>query len=163
MSEIPAEAIEAASEAAYRIYVQDVGQTLATRDLTNAITDAVLAAALPHLAAHDAEAARAARVLPSVEDVKAEARRLYPNDGDPGTEPEEVAADREVFVQGFMHALAQTADAPSREQVEREAAEKAWDEGFVSGFEECASGGQVDATEGNPYRADRLAAGGDRV
>jgi len=44
------------------------------------------------------------------------------------------------------------------ETVRREYAEKlrsrlaeAWDQGFTSGFEECASGGQVDATAENPY------------
>ena len=61
--QIPAEAVEAASEAAYQVYVSDAGQTLATRDLTNAITDAALAAALVVLA-------QPARVVPGVEDVR---------------------------------------------------------------------------------------------
>lgn len=28
----------------------------------------------------------------------------------------------------------------------------AWELGFTAGYEECASGGQVDATYDNPYR-----------
>jgi len=181
MSKIPTEAIEAASEAAHRIYVQDVGQTLATRDLTNAITDAVLAAILPHLAAHDAEAARAARVLPSVEDVAAVLFECL----NPGAHwaTALVGARRPLSVEAQVvdtHRTAAAAvlalfpDAPSREQVERDAAEKAlreaaaeidwtWEtfvanDGITSIREHGKTPGEL-----LRERADRLAAGGDHA
>ncbi len=116
---------------------------------------------------HGEQVARA-RVLPSVEDVAAVLFECL----NPGAHwaTALVGARRPLSVEAQVvdtHRTAAAAvlalfpDVPSREQVEREVAEKAWDEGFVSGFEECASGGQVDATEGNPYGADRLAAGGE--
>lgn len=76
MSEVSSEAVEAARQAAYQMYVTDEGQTLATRDLTNAIADAALTAALPYLAAH-----QPARVVPSAEEVRAQAERQYPRRG----------------------------------------------------------------------------------
>ena len=97
---VPAEAIEAAARALWdadedpeprehyswsyltdhaKLWPDNYGPI---RDGYLAKARAALTAALPHLAAHDAEVARAARVLPSAEDVKIEANRRWPLTGD---------------------------------------------------------------------------------
>lgn len=103
------------------------------------------------LAAHDAEVARAARVLPSVEGREALALGLC----DEGLVRSEWLARQVDYILDDPI----LADAPSREQVEREAAEKAWDEGAKAGHACVGAGLGDDCLTGNPYRADRLAEG----
>lgn len=109
------------------------------------------------LAAHDAEVAR---VLPSVEDV---ARAIDPACDD---RPVDEANWPDVY-----RVLALIADAPSREQVEREAAEKAlrdaadeWSRLERESYTPGPGGGiqwSADTPEWLTDRADRLAAGGE--
>ena len=119
------------------------------------------------LAAHDAEVARAARVLPSVEAAaEAACRAAHPT----RWEYRATSSPCDGCRHGARAVLTLFADAPSREQVEREAAEKALREAAdeidlrtyypVPGMSELhnaegAAGSWLHA------RADRLAEGGE--
>ena len=132
------------------LYEVFVDRGLFARGLTGADFEAILAA-------HDAEVAR---VLPSVEDV---ARAIDPACDD---RPVDEANWPDVY-----RVLALIADAPSREQVEREAAEKAlrdaadeWSRLERESYTPGPGGGiqwSADTPEWLTDRADRLAAGGE--
>jgi hypothetical protein len=125
-----------------------------------------------------AEAARAVRVLPSAEDVARALAEAY----DDGSFTEGVddperwdadAEDRDHWRKGATAVLALFADAPSREQVEREVAEKALREAADDYYR--MEPGTVGASDVEVFvsvaevkrwlraRADRLAAGGEAL
>jgi len=117
------------------------------------------------VAAHDAEVARAARVLPSVEDGLGDAfealtAALNRGDHSLGMAARAVMDQARSAIREVATALA---DAPTREQVEREAAEKALrdaaDDPAVAGYVHNNQAGNARAYM--RARADRLAAGGE--